>query len=375
MGNNILDAGGAAGRNPSRALRPVLPSAIGFDAKIAFRDLEFTRVPVLARSSRGVPYIREMPTGMPRIPPKVLDCVCYLYGSEDDACAGREFGGTGFLVSVPSKFAGLDYVYAVTNRHIACQRWPVVRVNTLEGGTDVFNFEPDQWEFDRRYDIAAVPLPVREGFHRFATVGAGSFMTPAQMERVKVGPGDDVFMVGRFMDHDGGLTNLPAVRFGNISVMPSPIKQENIGMAKAFCIDLHSRSGYSGSPVFVYRTANFDLEEEAPKDISEAKLLAAGTTLLMLLGIHFAQFPEEWELIMKPEKPNAKVEAKPRVPLIKGGASVKGLSGMTCVLPAWNIHDILDLPKLKRQREAADARESERRAREGWPPEAEAAKG
>src|SRR4051812_26539075 len=47
--------------------------------------------------------------------------------------------GTGFLVAVPSKFAGMDHVYAVTNRHLACQRWPTVRVNTLDGGTDVFD--------------------------------------------------------------------------------------------------------------------------------------------------------------------------------------------------------------------------------------------
>ncbi len=307
---------------------------------------------------------------MPRIPPQVLDCVCYLYENEDDARAGRNFGGTGFLVSVPSAFPGRDYVYAVTNRHLACQKWPVVRLNTLDGGTDVFDFCPDQWEFDPRYDIAVIPIPVSMNVHRFAVFDANDFMDPRYMELVKLGPGDEVFMVGRFMDHDGGLTNLPAVRFGNISVMPTAIEQENIGMADAFCLDLHSRSGYSGSPVFVYRTAVYDLEERTPENIRDRKLLVAGRQMLMLLGIHFAQFPEEWELILKPEK--AKAEAQPSVPVIKGGASVRGLSGMTCVLPAWNIREVLDQPKLKRRREAADARGAERRAREGAPPEAEA---
>ena len=40
---------------------------------------------------------------MPRLPDKMLDCVCYLYESEDDARAGVEFGGTGFLISMPSE--------------------------------------------------------------------------------------------------------------------------------------------------------------------------------------------------------------------------------------------------------------------------------
>jgi hypothetical protein len=48
------------------------------------------------------------------------------------------------------------------------------------------------------------------------------------------------------------------------------------------------------------------------------------------------------------------------------------LSGMTCVLPAWNVLEALNLPMLKRGRELADAEEDERRRREGHPPQSEA---
>ena len=37
--------------------------------------------------------------------------------------------------------------------------------------------------------------------------------------------------------------------------------------------------------------------------------------------------------------------------LIIEGSYVKGLSGMTCVLPAWYIQDVLDMPKLKNIRQ------------------------
>lgn len=304
---------------------------------------------------------------MPRIPPNVLDCVCYLYEGEDDARAGREFGGTAFIVFVASQFAGNGFLYAVTNRHVACQGASILRVNTRDGGTDIFPFEPDDWLFHPKYDIAVVPVPIRSDIHRVSYIPVESFATQEGINKSRLGPGDDVFMVGRFLDHDGGPINIPSVRFGNISVMPAPIEQEHIGMAYAFCIDLHSRSGYSGSPVFIYRTPGFDLEETTPENIRERQILVAGRQMLMLLGIHFAQFPEEWEV----RAGLTKMEAKPRVPLIRDGAYIKGLSGMTCVLPAWSIREVLDLPLLKQAREAGEMQETERRAREGSPPEAE----
>src|SRR4051794_3628322 len=108
-------------------------------AHIGFRDLEFAKRPVACYSSRGTPFMRWEPVGMPRIPPKVLDCVCYLYDSEDDARAGKNFGGTGFIVTVPSArwpFRA-EYAYAVTNWHVACRGTSVIRLNTLDGGTDI----------------------------------------------------------------------------------------------------------------------------------------------------------------------------------------------------------------------------------------------
>src|SRR5271170_5484166 len=77
---------------------------------------------------------------------------------------------------------------------------------------------------------------------------------------LEIGPGEDVFMVGRFIDHDGKDANIPSVRFGNISTLPQPIEQPSGSTNnKSFILDLHSRTGYSGSPVFVYRTPGSDL--------------------------------------------------------------------------------------------------------------------
>lgn len=297
--------------------------------------------------------------GMPRIPPKTLNCAAYLYPSVADAEAGEDFGGTAFFVMIPSSVPDRGYLYAVTNWHVAVAGGAsVLRVNTKDGGTDIFDFGPEDWDFDRRFDIAVVRLSLDPSRHSYSPIPVHGFVSQDDVERVKLGPGDDVFMVGRFVDHDGGPVNRPSVRFGNISVMPTPIPQENGGTADSYCIDLHSRSGYSGSPVFVYRTPGFDLEERLGEGANKA-LLVAGTNYLALLGIHFAQFPEQWEI--RRIEPGRKAYES-HVPLLTDGAYVSGLSGMTCVLPAWSIMDVLNMPKLKEAREQSDA-ELERIAR------------
>lgn len=337
-------------------------------ARIGFRDLEFARVPVQRYSTAGTPYVTWEPIGMPKLPQKNLDTAFYLYGSVEDAKAGVKFGGTGFLVVLPSeKYPNnVSHTYGITNWHVACRDGAsVIRLNTKDGGTDILEFSPDQWEFDTRYDIAAIPL-AHSAQHKATFVGREDFVTKEVAQRIDLGVGENVFMIGRFIDHDGGATNRPAARFGNISVMPAPIEQATGKTADCYCIDLHSRSGYSGSPVFVYRTPGYDLGEIV-KDGEPRKVMLAGVNFLGLLGIHFGQFPELWEV----EDKKRLAEAASKEPLLTEGKYIKGLSGMTCVLPAWCILEVLDMPKFKKQRAEGDMYFEEKYKREGFPPEAE----
>src|SRR5687767_5810504 len=64
----------------------------------------------------------------------ILDVTFFLYPSGSDAAVGRQAGGTGFLVALPSMRAPdrFHHVYGVTNRHLAA-RSPVVRINRHAG--------------------------------------------------------------------------------------------------------------------------------------------------------------------------------------------------------------------------------------------------
>jgi len=310
---------------------------------IGYYDLRFNKVDVTLYLPDGTQYTKRVDTGMPKIPSHVIDTVFYLYRSIEDAKSGSKYGGTGFLVGVPSeKFPDYYSVYGVTNWHVALDDgYSVIRLNTAGGDTGIFDLGPDEWEFlPGKDDIAVSPiLPFQSTFQLPGFIPISGFATEEIISQNAIGVGDDVFMVGRFIDYDGGVTNLPTVRFGNISLMPAPIEQPTGYMGKSYCIDLHSRSGYSGSPVLVYRTLGGNLEEIQ----RTRKPFSSILTFLYLLGIHWGQFPERWPLI-----PGEELQESSG--LITKGGYVEGLSGMTCVIPAQQILELLNIPTIKNKR-------------------------
>jgi hypothetical protein len=309
-----------------------------------FDKLVFVKAPCIQYTSAGTPWTKWVPIGMPKIPKNTLDVACYLYPSREDAEAGREFGGTGFFVSIPTSVPDRIHIYAVTNWHVAVRdAASVLRINCHDGGTDILEAGPEDWIFDPRFDVAVLPINLDVSRHKFSVVPIQMFARQERIERSEIGPGDDVFMVGRFVDHDGGAVNSPSVRFGNISTQPTPVRQPNGKDADSYCIDMHSRSGYSGSPVFVYRTAGHDLTQGTNLVLHPAEFL--------FLGLHYAQFPEIWEIGEAQKRP----AAHSMVPLVTDGKYVKGLSGMTLALPAWLVIEVLDKPEIKSHRDAVDA--------------------
>lgn len=289
---------------------------------------------------------------MPRIDEKVLDTVFYLYATVDDAKAGAGFGGTGFLVFFPSTDGGENsntngWLYAVTNWHVAVRDgFSVLRINSRAGPPDILEFGPEDWVFDPRFDVAILPISLHEKTHKFSVVATRIFTSDFMAANSNIGPGDDVFMAGRFVDHDGGETNKPAVRFGHISINPTPMPQgPSQYLADCYCIDVHSRTGYSGSPVFVYRTPGNTLEDMDRGGMGARQLLTGGINHFSLLGIHFGQFPELWEIEKAKQTPVQEG-------LTKGAAPdyVVGMSGMTCVIPSWTIAGVLNMPELKKKR-------------------------
>ena len=89
--------------------------------------------------------------------------------------------------------------------------------------------------------------------------------------------------------------------------------------------------------------------------------MTGGVNFFGLLGIHWGQFPYLWQVSESGELVREDASADPDS-LIAGERFIKGLSGMTCVLPAWAIIEVLNMDALRVQRERANARLAEEAA-------------
>jgi hypothetical protein len=324
---------------------------------IDWQNFEFVRVNLLATSIVDTRYNRSEAIDMPRIPPEVLYSTFYLYPTVEAARAGDKFGGTGFFVAYPTGIQQApSLLYAVTNWHVAVRDGcSVMRVNTHQGGVDIFDLDPSEWEFvPGGPDLAVVPhrkMRVRNSVHQIVALNLEMLLTKLDVVSLGINPGEDIFMIGRFVDHDGAASNVPSARFGNISVMPQVVLQPTGGRSESFVLDVHSRTGYSGSPVFVYRTFGSDLTTDqlgADLLVSPRGMVAAPHThFIKVLGLHWGQFPERWEIKNKERKRTEAVLAQ--------GAEryIEGMSGMTLAIPGWNITEFLEMPKNVEERKEA----------------------
>lgn len=97
----------------------------------------------------------------------------------------------------------------------------VIRIDKPDGSIDIHEHDPCEWiGHQEDDDLAIIPFLALDGVHQVKSVPPSMLLTRNIMKRHDFGPGDDVFMVGRFVRHDRKRTNAPSARFGKLSMMP-----------------------------------------------------------------------------------------------------------------------------------------------------------
>ena len=321
---------------------------------VTIHDLKFAAIPYCWYSSSGLPYTRWARVGMPKIPRTVIDTIFFLFRDREAAERGDNPGGTGFIVAVPSErtHSAFPHYYAVSCHHAVCTGgYSCIRLNRTGGGSEIIELGPDEWRFEpSRGDIAACLLDIDDAALQVSAIPLGQFLTRERASQDEIGVGEDVFMVGLFLDAAWQVAktrNTPMARFGNISAMPSPdalFRISGIGGRREYLIvDMHSRDGISGSPVCVFRTPMADFT----KPIEKQPLL--GGSVFYFLGIHCGQFPELWGVKRRARRARAESAA-----LIEGDCII-GLSGLTLAAPAWDIAELLQCERFKQERARVEA--------------------
>ncbi|WP_299428367.1 serine protease [Sphingomonas bacterium] len=283
---------------------------------------------------------------------EMLSATVFLYPTVEDAEHGKKYGGSGAVIGVPVPGRpDIFYMYVVTNWHVACDGGnSVVRYTDRNGGSHIIESDPSEWVFiPGGPDLAAIPLLAPVSQPRPMTIPATKFVG----DKYEVFIGEDVYMAGRFVDYDGHLTNKPALRFGAISMLEADVLQPTGYRGPSVVVDMHSRSGFSGSPVYAYRPmgmtvdgrmANQLISDGKEQPIVSKRTWGTGTqTQIRFLGLQWGQFPESWEV-----GPHRKPE---EASLVESGGSITGFSGMSCVVPASDITRLLNLPALKNVRD------------------------
>jgi hypothetical protein len=300
-----------------------------------------------------------------RVPENVRKCVAFFArliskGAREE----RVFGGTGFLVSVPSaRIQGCKYNYAVTAKHVAAQMalgdW-VMRVNTKDGRfLDIRGTKEHRWWVhpteEDTVDVAVSPILVPEEADCTA-IAESMFLDDATIQRSNIGAGDEVVIAGLFSKIPGLSKNLPIVRTGNIALMPDPgerLPGVSIGGravdSEAYLIEARSIGGLSGSPAFVRTSVSIQvpvqrLVEGQPVDDAVRGMWCQLPGSFFFLGsVH-----GHWDIL-----PEDKNEVDPRNPSQKGKKEAVNL-GIAVVVPAKKVREVLYHPELVERRSRDD---------------------
>jgi hypothetical protein len=227
----------------------VIGSPSGWHA-VSVHNLVFSYYALVpCRYASGQTTFVWTPAGMPRFDPVLEQSTFFLF--RRDPTSGKvcvEPDGTGFVVArswtnAPTRM----HFYAVSNWHVACKRGAsIIRINTIDGKSRLIDTEPHEWHFySTSNDLAVLDITdkvVNEGLNRDAItyIDENSFATTQFIFEHDVGMGDDVFMIGLFVDHPGKEENVPLGRFGNIARLSSGhslVEQPNGQMMPSHLVD------------------------------------------------------------------------------------------------------------------------------------------
>lgn len=284
---------------------------------------------------------------MPAIPLHYLDAVFFIYESADSAEEGDNTGATGFILGYPMpEIPGREFRYLVTCAHVLEGLEDLfLRVNGEDGDPIIYQMNRTDWIECALNDVAICRLRGPLAARNDRSVSVENSMTQEWIDKFLIGPGDDVFMIGKFSSFSGGVTeNVPLVRCGTVAMMPARTVTYSTGQVKrrqeAYFVDMGNRRGFSGSPVFIYEQPNRAIFREGMSD-EDGKPVTVGGHLLYLFGICAGVYPEECSVFKNEDGEKVKVP----------GLFTEGSSGMAIVVPVSCLIELLDSEAAKTDRE------------------------
>lgn len=279
---------------------------------------------------------------MSKIPDEFPKSVFFLFSDEN-----TEPLGTGFIVERAASAIFRQHYYAVSNFHVVKDgpKASIIRLNNADSTSRFLKYSSDDWiHVPSGDDLVAIDITDEfdQTNRNVAAIHESYFLKPFDVEARGINPGENAFMIGLLVDHGGKSRNIPAARFGNLTQLATsenPILQPTGFASASHLVDMRSRTGFSGSPVFAYRTQMDHLDRVLRgHEGSHFSSNSSSDAFVSLLGVHCGQLNEP--LLATDRQSNRYTFSLP--------------SSVTIVVPAWRISELLDRPEfqyLRDQRE------------------------
>lgn len=274
-----------------------------------------------------------------RMPDQVIRCVGFI--SHDRPVP--DYIGTVFVVGVKAESGGGIYLHLVTAKHVSDMIDPGPFLIGLNGknGRPILLKSSDEWTWWHHpktpdsVDVAVMPFATAkiQDFNVEWIPEEGLFVTPERMRKFGIGIGDETACIGLFTPFSGSTELIPVVRSGIIAMLPrDPVPTKDCGPMQAVLIESRSIGGLSGSPVFVKNTVSLPPVTDEDGDISSL----SGLGSLHFLGLMHGH----WDVKEKTDDERSAVLH----------------SGVSIVVPAQKISEVLHHPELVQMRREFDER-------------------
>lgn len=312
------------------------------------------------------------------VPSDIRKCVVFL-GRDTDH--GKRWCATGFFAVVrpPDEDADAQpwHIYLITARHVidgiratSPNGKMYVRLNLNSGGIRIVESYIDDWKFHPTREIDAAALLVPNSWLEeldYAMVTKELVADDVVIKEHEIGPGQDVFIAGLFINHYGQHRNIPIIRVGNIATMPEEkvrmkLEDKTYISAHAYLIESRSIKGLSGSPVFTYRdtwggprigelssTPDYSISVSEATTISTGATMSAGTTWINEIPLITTGQPSYYWLGLVHGHWDVDLTISD-IEDIDDGIKEYVNTGIAIVVPATDVWEVLDHPDLVEHR-------------------------
>ena len=272
-----------------------------------------------------------------RLPDRILHTP-FLLGFKKET---PHYAGSGFVVAVPGAHDN-SHLYVVTAKHLAerMECCPIIMGFSYRDGSKAL-FEEDSVHWYAHpteasaVDVAVTPVAwAQQDLLDLEPVPEHLLISGERIHNASIGVGDEITAIGVFTRFSYEDRHLPIVRTGNLAMLPNlriPVK--NFEPMEAYVAEIE---GLSGSPVWVRSTNYFNV---ARKDGGEEKpSVPFDDTNVILLGLLHGQ----WAIS------KAMMEGQ------SAQYTEKMISGMSIIVPAHKILEVINQPALAAMRTKND---------------------